>query len=171
MDADAKAVTPQALEREVLANIPLAQAMGIRVRSWDGDQLVLTAPFAPNVNHAGIAFGGAIECLATLACWSLLWLRLAEPEAMAVIQRGETTFRKPLSGELHAVARAPRRADFEHFRQTLRRRGRARLALEATVGDSGVREGARFHGRFAVAHLQAQEAADNASNASPGSNR
>jgi len=166
MDAEARIATPQALERDVFSRIPLAGAMGVRVDDYGDGRLVLAAPFEPNVNHAGIAFGGAIEVLGTLACWSLLWLLLGEPDAMTVIQHGETAFRRPLKGRLHAVARAPGDGDLERLRETLARHGRARIKLAATVGDAATPEGARFRGCFAVARQDAAERAANASDSS-----
>lgn len=124
--------------------------MKIRVAGYDEGGLVLTAPFAPNMNHAGIAFGGAIECLATLACWGLVWLLLAEPDTMIVIQRGEISFHRPLMGELRAIARLPLDEELRHFRELMTRRSRARLSLNATVGDSQTPRGAEFRGRFAA---------------------
>lgn len=150
MDDRAHAVTPQTLEHSVFAAIPLARAMQIRVGGFDGVRLTLTAPFAPNANHAGIAFGGAIECLGTLTCWGLLWLLLADADAAIVIQHGDTTFRAPLTGDLRGTAYAPDEAELAHFRHALARHGRARITLSATVGDNGTAAGAEFRGRFAI---------------------
>ena len=58
--------------------IPLTRAMGVRVESYDGQQLVLTAPLALNHNHLGTAFGGSLSALATLAGYGLLWLDLGD---------------------------------------------------------------------------------------------
>lgn len=48
------------------ANIPLVRCMQVRVEQWNADGLSLTAPLAPNLNHADSAFGGSLEALATL---------------------------------------------------------------------------------------------------------
>ncbi len=138
-------------ERGVIANIPIAAAMDIRVAECDPARLVLAAPFAPNRNHAGIAFGGAIECLGTLACWGLLWFALEAPDARIVIRRAETDFRAPLTGELRAEARAPDADTWAHFTRQFMRHGRARIELVAIVGDAKQTEGARFRGSFVAA--------------------
>ncbi|MGH8128152.1 MAG: YiiD C-terminal domain-containing protein [Gammaproteobacteria bacterium] len=135
---------------DVLARIPLARAMEIRVASYTADGLHLVAPAAPNINHIGIAFGGAIECLGTLAGWGLLWLALDEPNLRIVIQYAETTFKSPLQDDLHAVAALPESSDWKRFREQLQRRGRARINLTAHIGDPTHPEGANFHGRYAV---------------------
>lgn len=172
MNADAPVVSPQALEHRVFASIPLACAMQIRIADYDGARLTLAAPFAPNVNHAGIAFGGALECLGTLACWGLLWLLLADPEAAIVIQRGETQFRAPLAGALRASAEAPGDEELAHCRDALARHGRARIALRATVAAEGASVGAEFRGRFAVSRPgSAQHSVASAAKASSRSKR
>lgn len=143
--------TKNAAELEdVLGRIPLACAMEIRVASYTADGLHLVAPAAPNMNHIGIAFGGAIECLGTLAGWGLLWLELDDPQLRIVIQHAEIAFHAPLNGELHAVARRPEQAAWGHFEQQLKRRGRARLDLTAHIGDAAHPEGVSFNGRYAV---------------------
>lgn len=135
----------------VLARIPLANAMQIRIVHYESGCLRLTAADEPNRNHFGIAFGGAIQCLGTLAGWSLLWLELGDPGLRIVIQHAETLFRKPLSGELHAVVNRPGDGDWDRLRRQLERRGRARLDLTVRIGDTGTSEGALFRGRYAMA--------------------
>lgn len=170
MKAEVPAVSPQALER-LLARIPLAQAMRLRITAYEGGRLTLTAPFEPNRNHAGIAFGGAIECLGTLACWGLVWLLVADAAATIVVQHAETTFRTPLGGELSATAHAPGADELQRFRDALTRRGRARIGLDASVGDAATPDGAEFRGRFAVSLTASQEPAASTAKASSGSKR
>ena len=66
-----------ALEHELLAEIPLARAMALRVAAYDGDSLALAAPLAPNVNDKGCAFGGSLASLMTLAGWGVIRLAVA----------------------------------------------------------------------------------------------
>src|SRR5690606_6825838 len=63
-----------ALERELLAEIPLARAMQLSVAAYDGATLALAAPLAPNGNDKGCAFGGSLASLMTLAGWGLAHL-------------------------------------------------------------------------------------------------
>lgn len=154
MDGPTSTAAVDRLEREIFAQIPLAVAMGLRVAAYRAGRLRLAAPIGVNHNHAGTAFGGSIECLATLAGWGLLWLRLAAPAPAAaadiVIHRAETRFLAPLAGELQATAVAPPAADWRHFRAMLERRGRGRITLEATVGDAVEARGAQFRGSYVV---------------------
>src|SRR5882757_2142143 len=76
--------------------IPLTRAMGVKVESWDGSALVLTAPLTLNHNHLGTAFGGSLSTLATLAGYGLLWLLLDDPKVHVVIRDSAIRFRKPV---------------------------------------------------------------------------
>ena len=135
---------------DILANIPLAQALQTQIAEYENGRLVLAAPSEPSLNHIGIAFGGAIECLATLTGWGLLWLTLAEPDWRIVIQHAETTFRVPLRGDLKAEAKLPESDEWTQFRSRLECRGWARIDVEVRVGNTLESEGALFRGRYAV---------------------
>ena len=136
---------------DVLARIPLAHAMQIRVARYADRRLELAAPAGPSRNHIGIAFGGAIECLGTLAGWGLLWLALDDPGLRIVIQHAEMTFKAPLEGDLHATAALPEPPEWERFTTLLERRDRARITIHAEIGGADQSRGAFFRGRYAVA--------------------
>lgn len=117
--------------------IPLSRAMDVKVRSWDGEELRLTAPLEPNHNHLGTAFGGSLSALATLAGYSLLWLLLGDCEAHIVIRQSSLRFRHPVRGELSALCRCPSDAAWREFLSQFALMGKARLALQVTVEEGG----------------------------------
>jgi thioesterase domain-containing protein len=125
----------QRLEEIVRATIPLATAMDVRVAAPDGSGLTLTAPLSVNANPHGTLFGGSAAALAILAGWSLVKVRLLALglEPTIVIQRTTMDFVSPAYDDLEARAEAPDEAPWERFLRTLRRRGRARLALHVTL--------------------------------------
>ena len=65
-------------ERFLHEQIPLTQSMGVTLESYDGTQLVVTAPLEPNHNHLGTAFGGSLSALTTLTGYAMLWLELGD---------------------------------------------------------------------------------------------
>src|SRR5687768_7425366 len=87
--------------------IPLTQSMGVRVESFDGARLILTAPLEPNHNHLGTAFGGSLSALATLAGYALLWLQLGDRQAHIVIRESTIRYRRPVRGTLRAICLRP----------------------------------------------------------------
>jgi thioesterase domain-containing protein len=130
--------------------IPLVKAMGVAVESADRERVVLTAPLAPNTNHQSTAFGGSVAGLATLACWGWLWTVLREHgiQGQLVVSRSEVDYLKPVTTDFVSTCAAPGGTATEVFLRTLERRGRARLALTATVADSNGVLCARFMGEF-----------------------
>ncbi len=125
----------QALEAELLAMPPVA-ALGLRIVEATSERLRLHAPLAPNVNDKGCAFGGSLTSLMTLAGWGLIVLRLAEAglDADVFVADSGTCYRAPLYADLEATAELAEGESWEAFLDTLRSRGRARLAVRAVVG-------------------------------------
>ena len=138
-----------ALERYLLGRIPVCAALGVHV-AQDGPQCVrLTAPLAANVNHSGTVFGGSAAAVATLAAWSLLHLRLeaAGLRARTMIQRNHMEYERPIAGDFEAECHLADGPAWERFAALLKRRGRARLHLEAQLRCGGEPVG-RFAGEF-----------------------
>lgn len=132
--------------------IPLVGAMRCTVASASADEVVITAPLAPNVNHQGTAFGGSIAALATLACWGWLWghIGVKSDYVKLVVARSEIDYVAPLSTHLVARCRAPDEAARSAFDRAFSAKGRARIALSASVEDDVGKVCARFRGAFAA---------------------
>lgn len=137
------------LERYLREHIPLTGAMGVRVQEAAPDRVLLFAPLGPNINHRDTVFGGSAASLAVLAAWALLHLRLqaAGIEAALVIQRNEMRYERPIPGDFTASCELADGAQWERFRSTLARRGRARIELPAVLWHEG-EPAARFSGEF-----------------------
>ena len=140
-----------ALEAYLHHNIPLSSAMGIRVIEAAVAGVHLRAPLGPNINHQQTAFGGSIAAIATSAAWSLVWVRLREAETRAniVIASEHVQFLRPIRSELVAETLPANPKDWERFFQTLVRKGKARVAVNAVVRASDESDpGATFEGEF-----------------------
>jgi len=142
-------MTPRNLELYLHRHIPLSKAMGVAVTACDEEGVTLSAPLAPNLNHRGTAFGGSVSSLAVLSAWTLLHVRLgaAGLPSRIVIQKSEFTYLKPIDGEFTALCPLPPPAVWNRFLTTLRRRGKARIALAAEVRCGAVEAG-RFAGDY-----------------------
>lgn len=130
--------------------IPLSRAMGVRVESWDGETLSLTAPAALNHNHLGTAFGGSLSALATLAGYALLWLELQSRDSHIVIRGSSISYTHPVRGELRAVCRRPAEEVVAAFKAKFSKAGKARLRLAVIIGsgDAEGRAGVEFEGEY-----------------------
>ena len=140
-------MTPQQLQQYLYDHIPLSAAMQVQVLAVSGGEVLLGAPLEPNINHRQTVFGGSASALAILAAWSLLHTRLKSEgiSTRLVIQRNTMRYDKPLNGTFRARALAPSTVDWEAFTRMLRRKGRARITVRATLlgedGEAGELEG------------------------------
>ena len=129
------------------SKIPITRAMGVRVVEYDGRRLVLSAPLDANVNHLGTAFGGSLGALAVLSGYGLLWLELRDDECHIVIRESSISYERPVRGEIRATCTLPEAEELAEFKRTFHQKGRARIALAATIEDQGL-TAVRFRGTF-----------------------
>jgi thioesterase domain-containing protein len=137
------------LESYLHTHIPLSRHMGIGVVHADADQVRLSAPLTPNLNHQQTGFGGSISALAILSAWTLVHTRLRHlpGRRQIVIQRGSTEYLQPVRGEFEAWCAAPPELEWTGFLRTLERRGRARIELTSELVSEGSVVG-RFRGVY-----------------------
>lgn len=133
-------MTPEAVEAYLHEHIPISRAMGIGVIEAGVDRVALQAPLEPNVNHRSTVFGGSCASVAILAAWTLVHLRVQATGMVGrvVIQRGATDYRLPIQGTFVATCESPGEPAWDRFVRALRRRGQARVELDAVVTSDGV---------------------------------
>jgi len=143
------AMTSAALEKYLHTHIPLSRAMSVAVVDIADDWVMLQAPLAPNINHRETVFGGSASALAILAAWSLLHTRLRRLgiHSRLVIQRNTVEYNLPIDGTFIVESKLTRPDAWDRFVRTLRRRGRARLAVDAVL-KYDTRVAGHFHGEF-----------------------
>src|SRR5262249_24093825 len=139
-----------AFEQELLADIPLARAMQLRVAGAGDEFLRLAAPLAPNVNDKGCAFGGSLASLMTLAGWGLIVLKLRSlgRDGDVFVQDSTIRYLAPVWSDFTAEAPLADGEAWTAFVATLRRRGRARLRVAGRVPLADGAEAATFEARF-----------------------
>ncbi|HEX9011073.1 MAG TPA: YiiD C-terminal domain-containing protein [Holophagaceae bacterium] len=142
-------VSGQDLERYLHDHIPLSRAMGATVRSVSVEGVTLEAPLAPNLNHRGTVFGGSASSLAILSAWALVHSRLRAEglDSRLVIQRNTMAYERPMDGSFTATSALARPEAWPAFLRTLRRMGRARVAVVSMLRCDGQATG-RFEGDF-----------------------
>lgn len=137
-------------EHALRADIPLARAMQLRVHDYDGDNLGLSAPLAPNINDKGCAFGGSLVSALTLAGWGLIVLKLRAlgRDCDVYVQDSQVRYLAPVWTDFIARARLAEGESWDAFLAALDTHGRTRtrvacrVALEA--GDDACTLEARF---------------------------
>ncbi|MDY6978277.1 MAG: YiiD C-terminal domain-containing protein [Pseudomonadota bacterium] len=118
------------LEAYLHEHIPLSKAMAVSVVGPGPENIVLSAPLAPNINHRETVFGGSASALATLAAWSLLHVRLRSEgfTSRLVIQRNMMEYDLPIDGTFTARASMEDVTQWSRFVRMLSRRGKAQVA-------------------------------------------
>lgn len=142
-------MNPTQLERYLHEHIPISAHMQVTVIEATTDRVILGAPLAPNINHRDTVFGGSEAAIAILAAWSLLHTKLAD-SGMAtrlVIQRNTMSYDRAVIGDFTARAESPSSDDWTAFLNTLRRKGRARIAVKSGLWFEGDLA-AQFDGEF-----------------------
>jgi len=129
--------------------------MQVRVLEATPDARLLAAPPAPNINHRDTVFGGSAAALATLAAWTLLHVRLtaAGLPSRLVIQRNTMDYDAPILSTFSARATLKEPAQWNRFTAMLKRKGRPRITVAATLHCSGTPIG-RFEGDFVAVARQ-----------------
>lgn len=136
-------VDTAALQTYLHEHIPLSKAMGVEVLEAGTAGVTLAAPLTPNINHRETVFGGSASAIAILAAWALLYLRLKQEaiEARLVIQQNSMHYERPIAGRFTASSRLDDQHIWQRFTDTLRRRGRARIHVNAELHYAGERAG------------------------------
>lgn len=140
----------RSLQDAVLAEIPLARAMQLRLRDYDGERLTIAAPLAPNINDKGCAFGGSLVSLLTLAGWGLIVLKLRElrRDCDVYVQDSVVRYLAPVWEDFTAQARLADGESWEAFASALAARGRARLAVDCRVTLADGNDACTLQARF-----------------------
>jgi len=139
------------LNRQLWAGIPLSAAAQLEVVEAGDHTVRVRAPFPPNRNYHGTVFGGSIAVSGIVSGWLTvdLAVRAIPGEFDVVIQGSEVDYLSPVFDSIEATTSAPDPADWERFRRTLERFGRARLRVESDITSDG-RVVARHRGTYAA---------------------
>jgi thioesterase domain-containing protein len=149
-DSVPNGMAPALLEQFLHAKIPLTAAMGLRVIATGPHRLILEAPLAPNINHLGSVFGGALHTLPTLACYAALWTLLVEAgvDGHVVVKESHAHYRSPVRGAFRATCERPAPAIAARFIDDLRRFKKARMELSSVIESAQGKPAVEFNGTF-----------------------
>lgn len=123
------------LQNILHTEIPLTQEIGIEVKQCEANQVVLSAPLTPNINHKCTAFGGSLYSVAVLCGWGFVYqlMELHDLRGHIVIQHSEVEYKRPVDGEISAICTVDDSLQLNRFIKTYIRKARARINLEVKV--------------------------------------
>lgn len=143
-------VSRRELQSYLHHNIPLSQALGVEVETASDSNVILKAPFAPNINHKKTVFGGSLHAVATLACWSLLYFNLAEKFSCdIVIASSSIQYLTPVISDFRASCEKPDEPLWNRFLASLSKKGIGRIHLSASI-NQGNTLAVNYQGVFAA---------------------
>lgn len=133
-------------------HLPLARAAGVKVDSYDGACLQVSAPLELNINDKQTAFGGSLYNLCVIAAWGMTDLKAKEVGFIGdiVVAKGEINYLRPLRSKLIAKAFAPDAAMLEKAMQSYQARGKAVFTISAQILDEQQQVCVEFQGKYAV---------------------
>ncbi|RDX37839.1 DUF4442 domain-containing protein [Kangiella sp. HD9-110m-PIT-SAG07] len=128
------------LESLVHKEIPITQALDIRIEEITDQSIRVEAPFEANKNIHNTAFAGSIYTVATIAGWSLVTsLAMAQGlEGSVVLAKADIKYIKPINGDIVAKCSIKDTDSIDTFASSFRRKKRARLSLAVEVVEDGV---------------------------------
>ena len=134
MDNPHLVLLEQTLEREM----PITQAMGIQVASYDNGRLAMRMPLEPNRNHQYSAFAGSLNALCTIVGWGSVFLLLQQESLTGniVIRRGKIRYLRPVRTPEFVAAGLPIPSDeLGYFFELLRSKGRSKIDVSVAITD------------------------------------
>ncbi len=141
----------QDIEDYLYQAIPLAQAMGVKVRHAAEDAVTLWAPLEPNINHCATIFGGSAAAVATLAGWLLVYRKLQAlgVRGQVMVRRSQMDYQKAMHAAFTASTLPVPEAAWQRMAAALAKGRMARLQLAVELECGGVAAG-RLDGEFVV---------------------
>ena len=137
------------LQTYIHEHIPISIALGIEVKEATLDKVIVSAPLLPNINHKNTAFGGSLHAVATLSCWSLVFVNLqqySEPTEI-VIAKSEVDYLAPVNSDFTAECILNDRQEWIRFEAALRKKGKGRIKLNAKICQAS-KLAVDYHGEF-----------------------
>lgn len=142
------------LQNYIYEHIPISVSLGIEVKEAALDKVILGAPILLNINHKNTAFGGSLHCVATLSCWSLVFINL-KPHFQSteiVISGSEIKYLNPVKSDFTVECLMNNRQEWIKFASILRKKGKGRIKLNAKIYE-GSKLAVDYYGEF-VAIIQ-----------------
>lgn len=137
------------LQNYLYEHIPLTKSMGIIVQKVTEEEVILEAPIAPNINHKKTVFGGSLHSIATLACWSVIYINVKKLEfpTEIVIAQSNISYLFPVISNFSAMCRIEDNVNIAKFEKMLEKKGKARLILTAVI-NQGNKRAVDYEGEF-----------------------
>ncbi|MBX3487529.1 MAG: YiiD C-terminal domain-containing protein [Candidatus Paracaedibacteraceae bacterium] len=120
--------------------VPVTKAMGISVVKSDDTGVEFRASIDANINDKGVAFGGSLFSVASLASWAVVdyLLKQKNVEAKIFVHTAQTKFCSPVTQDFSVVCSQPSEVDVAKFLEMVAQKGKGRLTVKAEIHENGI---------------------------------
>lgn len=120
--------------------VPVTQAMGITVVQSDDTGTVFSGSIEANINDKGVAFGGSLFSVASLASWAVVdfLLKQHNMDAKIFVHTADSKFLAPVTQDFTVVCARPSDDAIKTFFDMIQKKGRGRLSVTAEIHENGV---------------------------------
>ncbi len=130
------------IQELIKSKIPITESLDFDLKSWNGDELVLHAPFLKNKNHHETVFGGSLAMSAIVSGYCMTFMALEDSlgkdwsdDHTLVIKDFSCKYLRPVSTDISTSSKAATGENVTDFSNCLLRKGKARLQVETFIED------------------------------------
>jgi thioesterase domain-containing protein len=115
--------------------IPLTKQMGLRISTFNQNEIIMTSPLAPNINDKGSVFGGSSSALQIICAWTLVKLNCMTHsiDADIVIHKNETVWNTPSYSDIKVSSKFVHSPSFDDIKCKLSLKNNVKLETLSTI--------------------------------------
>jgi len=137
----------------LLDSIPVVKGMQVEIDNISNNSITVSAPLNANINYEGTAFGGSLNTVSILACYTLvhhiLKIEGIEFDSL-VIQNSEIEYIQPVEKDFFAISYISDKSK-KHLFEMLERKRRGRVEVISFIRTGGrAIDQVKFKARFVV---------------------
>lgn len=128
------------LEKKLHTQIPLTKLMGLKVKNYDDEKLITTAPLDININDKGTAFGGSLATMTIISAWSICWLitkELGFDSNNIVVIKNEHSYKKPVTKDIVCHTLKPSLEELNTLKEKLILKKSASIKIKSMIIEDG----------------------------------
>ena len=145
----------QTIQTYLYEQIPLSEAIEVRVVEVKNNLVILAAPLQPNINHRSTVFGGSASALAILSAWTLINFRLQNEgiKTRLVIKKNTMSYDKPITSDFQAVCYLNESEIWTRFVKILQKKNKSRITVNSFLQCNGEQVG-EFTGVYVALSIE-----------------
>jgi len=124
------------LEDKLHKEIPITKIMGLKLNSYNKDELLTSAPLDININDKKTAFGGSLNTITIISGWSMCWLISKELNINSnniVIIKNQTSYLKPVKKNISCYTKKPSKEEISILKEKINKKNSASIKIVSKI--------------------------------------